>query len=178
MNRSPPHPRLCVAGYSVNLFREDRVHTGYHVVQLEVSDQQDNTAWHNLTVLVCECGAFDSGSMPSCLDRQRSSSIGFRGAAPILFIAILLLLGKKKRRSERGLLHYCASRLADVMLMFAVWLLLLLLLLLLCSLRYIAFVTSTIVQERGYAHTRRRDGTEPDSLKHGAPGKRLQGYNT
>ncbi|CAL8275919.1 unnamed protein product [Boreogadus saida] len=80
-------------GYSVNLFREDRIPTGQHVVQLKVSDQQGNSALHNVTVIVCECAATNTGGMPSCLERQRSSSIGFSGAAPIGFIALLLLLG-------------------------------------------------------------------------------------
>jgi hypothetical protein len=65
------------------------------VVQLKVSDQQDNSALHNVTVIVCECAATNIGGMPNCLERQLSSSIGFSGAAPIGFIAILLLLGKK-----------------------------------------------------------------------------------
>lgn len=43
------------AGFSVYLVKENIVPSGLHVLLLEVSDLQGNSAFHNLSVIVCNC---------------------------------------------------------------------------------------------------------------------------
>ncbi|KAG7261455.1 hypothetical protein CRUP_000945, partial [Coryphaenoides rupestris] len=79
--------------HSVHLVLEDLAYTGYHQLLLEVFDQQDYSAVHNISVHVCECGPSTARDPPNCQSRMVSKSIGSGGAIGIMFGAMLLLLG-------------------------------------------------------------------------------------
>ncbi|XP_068609675.1 cadherin-like protein 26 [Brachionichthys hirsutus] len=72
-------------GYSANLVKENAVHSGHSKLILEVSDLQDKTASHNLSVTVCKC--FDPAK-PNCNSPKGSSVRG--GALGVIFFSIFL----------------------------------------------------------------------------------------
>ncbi|XP_071332827.1 cadherin-like protein 26 [Trachinotus anak] len=75
-------------GYSVNLVKEDTVHSGHHELVLEVSDAQGETAVQNLSVTVCNC--LDTEN-PNCnFHRSTASTIGGRAAIIVVFSILLL----------------------------------------------------------------------------------------
>ncbi|XP_049436322.1 cadherin-13-like isoform X4 [Epinephelus fuscoguttatus] len=77
-------------GYSVNLVKENTVHSGHYELLLEMSDLQGNTAVHNLSVTVCNCM---DPARPNCRVRKAAGSTFGGGAVGILFLGILLLAG-------------------------------------------------------------------------------------
>ncbi|KAM4562238.1 cadherin-like protein 26 isoform 2-T3 [Odontesthes bonariensis] len=77
-------------GHSVNLVKENNVYSGYHDLQLEVSDLQDMTAVYNLSVTVCDCL---HPTTPNCTIRKAVGSTVQGGALGIAFLSMLLLLG-------------------------------------------------------------------------------------
>lgn len=82
---------LVYTGYSVNLVKENTVHSGYYGLSLEVSDLQGKTAVHNLTVTVCNC--LDT-ARPNCRLRKTTAPAAGQGALGIILLGILLLAGK------------------------------------------------------------------------------------
>ncbi|XP_078026023.1 cadherin-like protein 26 isoform X1 [Epinephelus lanceolatus] len=77
-------------GYSVNLVKENTVHSGHYELLLEMSDLQGNTAVHNLSVTVCNCM---DPAKPNCRIRKAAGSTIGGGALGIIFLGILLLAG-------------------------------------------------------------------------------------
>ncbi|XP_044068451.1 cadherin-2 isoform X2 [Siniperca chuatsi] len=75
-------------GYSVNLVKEDTVHSGHFELLLKVSDLQGKTAVHNLSVTVCNC--LDT-ARPNCRYRKATGSAVGGGAFGIIFFSMLLL---------------------------------------------------------------------------------------
>ncbi|XP_026224555.1 cadherin-like protein 26 isoform X2 [Anabas testudineus] len=79
-------------GYTVKLVKEETVYSGYHEVSLEVSDLQDKTAVHTLTVMVCSCS---DTARPNCRFRKSTAlkaGVG-AGALGIVFLGLLLFAG-------------------------------------------------------------------------------------
>eukprot|EP00064_Thunnus_orientalis_P005872 superscaffoldBa00000592_g5886 len=74
-------------GYSVNLVKENTVHSGYHELLLEVSDRQGVTAVHNLSVTVCDC--LDA-ARPNCHVRKVTGSTPGGGAFVVIIFGMLL----------------------------------------------------------------------------------------
>lgn len=84
--------RLAFTGYTVKLVKEETVYSGYHEVSLEVSDLQDKTAVHTLTVMVCSCS---DTARPNCRFRKSTAlkaGVG-AGALGIVFLGLLLFAG-------------------------------------------------------------------------------------
>lgn len=77
------------SGYSVNLVKENTVHSGKYELVLEVSDLQLKTAVHDLSVIVCNC--LKTGS-PECVS-SRAVTLG-AAALWLIFCSIFLLVGK------------------------------------------------------------------------------------
>lgn len=77
-------------GYSVNLVKENTVHSGYYELLLEVSDRQGKAAVHNLSVTVCNC--LDT-ARPNCRVRRATGSRPGGGALGIIFFGMLLFAG-------------------------------------------------------------------------------------
>ncbi|XP_076023055.1 desmocollin 2-like protein [Genypterus blacodes] len=77
-------------GYSVSLIKEKTVHSGHHELVLEVSDLQDHSAKHNLSIAVCEC--LDA-RRPNCRIRKAASSSAGGAVLGIMFFAALLVVG-------------------------------------------------------------------------------------
>uniref|UniRef100_UPI0037E90618 cadherin-like protein 26 isoform X2 n=1 Tax=Semicossyphus pulcher TaxID=241346 RepID=UPI0037E90618 len=75
-------------GYSVNLVKESKVHSGHYELQLEVSDLQQKSSFHNLSVTVCEC---TNPEKPNCRIRKSTSSTAGGAFAGIIFLALLLI---------------------------------------------------------------------------------------
>uniref|UniRef100_A0A3Q3KDE9 Cadherin domain-containing protein n=1 Tax=Monopterus albus TaxID=43700 RepID=A0A3Q3KDE9_MONAL len=79
-----------VQGYSVNLVKENTVHSGHYELLLEVSDLQGKAAVHNLSVTVCNC--LDTAK-PNCRFRKSTASASGGGVLGIILFCILLLAG-------------------------------------------------------------------------------------
>ncbi|KAM6981983.1 cadherin-2-like [Tautogolabrus adspersus] len=77
-------------GYSVNLVKESKVHSGHYELQLEVSDLQQKSAVHNLSVTVCEC---TNPEVPNCRIRKSTGAAAGGALVGILFLAFLLIAG-------------------------------------------------------------------------------------
>ncbi|XP_070766908.1 cadherin-like protein 26 isoform X2 [Enoplosus armatus] len=77
-------------GFSANLVKENTVHSGHFELLLEVSDSQEKTAVHNLSVTVCNC--LDT-ARPNCRLRKATGTAVGGGAFGIIFFAMLLLAG-------------------------------------------------------------------------------------
>uniref|UniRef100_A0A8P4G384 Cadherin domain-containing protein n=1 Tax=Dicentrarchus labrax TaxID=13489 RepID=A0A8P4G384_DICLA len=77
-------------GDSVNLVKENVVHSGHFELLLEVSDLQHQTTVHNLSVTVCHCL---NTARPDCRSRKATGSAAGGGALGIIFFSILLLAG-------------------------------------------------------------------------------------
>nr|XP_046254065.1 cadherin-like protein 26 [Scatophagus argus] len=77
-------------GYSVNLVKENSVHSGQFTLQLEVSDRQHKTAVHTVSVTVCDC--LDT-TAPNCRFRKVTGSAAGAGALGIIFFGMLLFAG-------------------------------------------------------------------------------------
>ncbi|XP_065817798.1 cadherin-2 [Labrus bergylta] len=75
-------------GYSVNLVKESKVHSGHYELQLEVSDLQLKSAVHNLSVTVCEC---TNPEKPNCRVRKSTGAAAGGTFVGILFLAFLLI---------------------------------------------------------------------------------------
>ncbi|XP_076596261.1 cadherin-like protein 26 isoform X2 [Chaetodon auriga] len=76
-------------GYSLNLVKENRVHSGQFKLLVEVFDRQHKSYVHNLSVTVCNC--LDM-TKPNCRNSATTSTAG-GGAIGIIFFGILLLAG-------------------------------------------------------------------------------------
>lgn len=74
-------------GFSVNLVKENTVHSGHFDLMMEVGDRQGSTAVHNLSVTVCSCS---DPSKPNC--RLRKSAVPAAGGATVAIILLSLLL--------------------------------------------------------------------------------------
>ncbi|XP_053173964.1 cadherin-2-like [Scomber japonicus] len=77
-------------GNSVNLVKENTVHSGHYELFLKVSDRQGETAVHNLSVTVCNC--LDT-ARPNCRFRKVSGSKVGGGAFGIIFFSMLMFAG-------------------------------------------------------------------------------------
>ncbi|CAK6957487.1 cadherin-2-like [Scomber scombrus] len=77
-------------GYSVNLVKENTVHSGHYELFLKVSDRQGKTAVHNLSVTVCNC--LDT-TRPNCRFRKVTGSIVGGGALGIISVSMLMFAG-------------------------------------------------------------------------------------
>lgn len=86
------------AGYSVNLVKENTVHSGYHELLLEVSDRQGVTAVHNLSVTVCDC--LDA-ARPNCHVRKATGSTPGGGAFVVIIFGMLLFAGRRHSHNKR-----------------------------------------------------------------------------
>ncbi|XP_067449720.1 cadherin-like protein 26, partial [Thunnus thynnus] len=85
-------------GYSVNLVKENTVHSGYHELLLEVSDRQGVTAVHNLSVTVCDC--LDA-ARPNCHVRKVTGSTPGGGAFVVIIFGMLLFAGRRHSHNKR-----------------------------------------------------------------------------
>lgn len=77
-------------GFSTNLVKESNVYSGHYELQLEVSDLQQNSAVHNLSVTVCEC---TNPEQPNCRMRKSTGSAAGGTFVGIIFVALLLVAG-------------------------------------------------------------------------------------
>ncbi|XP_051804920.1 cadherin-like protein 26 [Acanthochromis polyacanthus] len=77
-------------GYSVNLVKDNTVHSGLYELLLEVSDLQGETAFHKLTVTVCNCVDV---TRPNCRLRQLPGTTAGGSALGIVFFSLLLFAG-------------------------------------------------------------------------------------
>ncbi|XP_060914003.1 cadherin-2-like [Labrus mixtus] len=77
-------------GYSVNLVKESKVHSGHYELALEVSDLQLKSAVHNLSVTVCEC---TNPEIPNCRVRKSTGAAAGGTFIGVLFLAFLLVAG-------------------------------------------------------------------------------------
>ncbi|XP_035511826.1 cadherin-2-like [Morone saxatilis] len=77
-------------GYSVNLVKENVVHSGHFELFLEVADLQHQTTVHKLSVTVCHCL---NTAWPDCRSRKATGSAAGGEALGIIFFSILLLAG-------------------------------------------------------------------------------------
>ncbi|XP_028309801.1 cadherin-2A-like isoform X2 [Gouania willdenowi] len=77
-------------GHSVDLIKENHVHSGIYDLSLEVSDLQGNTDIQRLTVTVCNC--LDLAN-PNCSFRKSAGSTLGAGAILIMILSLLLLAG-------------------------------------------------------------------------------------
>ncbi|XP_045911482.1 cadherin-like protein 26 [Micropterus dolomieu] len=77
-------------GFSVNLVKENTVHSGHFELLLKVSDLQGVTAVHNLSITVCNC--LDT-ARPNCHFRKATGTALGEGTLGIIFFSILLLAG-------------------------------------------------------------------------------------
>ncbi|XP_051517921.1 cadherin-like protein 26 isoform X2 [Myxocyprinus asiaticus] len=74
-------------GTTVNLVKENSVYSGYHLLQIKISDQQGCHVIQNLSVTVCDCS-----SNPNCHVTMVSGARIGAGAALIFVIAVLVLI--------------------------------------------------------------------------------------
>uniref|UniRef100_A0AAQ5XIX5 Cadherin domain-containing protein n=1 Tax=Amphiprion ocellaris TaxID=80972 RepID=A0AAQ5XIX5_AMPOC len=77
-------------GYSVNLVKDNTVHSGLYKLLLEVSDLQGEAAFHNLSVTVCNCIDI---TRPNCRLREVPGTTAGGSALGIVFLSILLFAG-------------------------------------------------------------------------------------
>lgn len=89
-------------GYSVNLFKENTVHSGQFKLLLEVSDLQHKTAVDNLSVTVCNCFNIER---PNCLFPKASGSTVGGAALGTIFFSILLLAGRTHTQNTLTILN-------------------------------------------------------------------------
>lgn len=88
--------RFAYTGYSVNLVKENTVHSGQFKLMLEVSDRQQKAAVHNLSVTVCQCSDVER---PNCHSpKARGSTVG-RAALGVAFFGLLLLAGRTQTKT-------------------------------------------------------------------------------
>ncbi|XP_038590697.1 cadherin-like protein 26 isoform X1 [Micropterus salmoides] len=77
-------------GFSVNLVKENTVHSGHFELLLKVSDLQGVNTVHNLSITVCNC--LDT-ARPNCHFRKATGTALGEGTLGIIFFSILLLAG-------------------------------------------------------------------------------------
>lgn len=78
-------------GYSVNLTKENTVHSGHFDLVLEVTDRLGEHTFLNLSVTVCNCL---NTARPNCRIRKATGSTVGGGALGTIFFGILLLAGR------------------------------------------------------------------------------------
>lgn len=83
-----------LAGYFVNLVKENTVFSGEYDLLLEVADRQHITSVHNLSVTVCAC---HNPAIPNCRQRSTSGSTASAAIIGIILAGILLLAGRTFR---------------------------------------------------------------------------------
>lgn len=83
-----------LAGYFVNLVKENTVVSGVHDLLLEIADRQHITSVHNLSVTVCAC---HNPAIPNCSQRSTSGSTAGGAAIGIVLAGLLLLAGRTFR---------------------------------------------------------------------------------
>ncbi|XP_008298221.1 cadherin-like protein 26 [Stegastes partitus] len=77
-------------GFSVNLVKDNTVHSGVYELPLEVTDLQGETSVHSLTVTVCNCV---DETRPNCRLRKASSATAGTLALGTAFLSMLVLAG-------------------------------------------------------------------------------------
>ncbi|XP_074536672.1 cadherin-like protein 26 [Halichoeres trimaculatus] len=77
-------------GFSTNLVKESSVYSGHYELQLEVSDFQQKSVVHNLSVTVCECS---NAEQPNCRMRKSTGAAAGGTFVGIIFVALLLVAG-------------------------------------------------------------------------------------
>lgn len=82
---------ICLAGFFVNLVKENTVVSGIYDLVLEIADRQDITSKHNLSVTVCAC---HDPTIPNCSQRITSGSAAGGAAIGIILAGLLLLAGR------------------------------------------------------------------------------------
>lgn len=83
-----------LAGYFVNLVKENTVFSGEYDLLLEVADRQHTTSVQNLSVTVCAC---HNPAIPNCSERSTSVSTASAGIIGIILAGILVLAGRTFR---------------------------------------------------------------------------------
>lgn len=83
-----------LAGYFVNLVKENAVFSGEYDLLLEVADRQHTTSTHNLSVTVCAC---HNPAIPNCRQRSTSGSTASAAVIGVILAGLLLLAGRTFR---------------------------------------------------------------------------------